>query len=205
MLHCLRFFDTLNITKNPSIQLGKSTDIFWRKAMESTYFIEELRTDCKNENKEGVRFNINEGDVILDKGFRLELLPKSMDFTKPISRKKVSRAPMKISERLLRIKTLEENFAVVAVLHQESYIEDGDIMVEKEEESLKTVNYGEKFYVYAKQQAMDSFGGITFCFAITNTAQSSKKQQKFCAECGARLTAGDKFCRECGAPLKKSV
>ena len=89
--------------------------------MKPTYVLK--RTDLRFENggKGSPEFVIKEGDIILDKLYQLEVLPAAMDFTKPVTRKKVPDTPLKPSERLLRIKELGEASAVVAVLQQESY------------------------------------------------------------------------------------
>ena len=119
--------------------------------MEPKYIIKEVHIRSENRKKYGLEFAIEEGDIILDKGFRFEVLPAARDYTKPITRKKVSRSPQKRLERLLRIKELGADSAVVAILNLETYFEGTDILVTKETECLKTVKYGEEFYVYAKQ------------------------------------------------------
>ncbi len=172
--------------------------------MEPKYIIKEVHIRSENRKKYGLEFAIEEGDIILDKGFRFEVLPAARDYTKPITRKKVSRSPQKRLERLLRIKELGADSAVVAILNLETYFEGTDILVTKETECLKTVKYGEEFYVYAKQQAEDAPSAITYEFIIADESKpQEQKVQKFCTECGAKLVTGDKFCRECGAPVLK--
>ena len=106
------------------------------------------------------------------------------------------------SERLLRIKEPGEDSAVVAILGQETDFEGKDTLVIKETEGLKTVKYGEKFCVFAKEQVYDSPSAITYEFIIADESKpQEQKVQKFCTECGERLTKGDKFCRECGTPV----
>ena len=152
--------------------------------------------------EDGLEFVIGEGDIILDKGCQFKVLPAKMDFTKPITRKKVSNAPLEESERLLRIKELGEDSAVVAILHQETNYEGADTLVTTESEQLVTVKYGEEFSVYAKQQVYDSPISITYHFIIADKSKTQEqKVQKFCTECGKGLTKGDKFCRECGTPV----
>ncbi len=166
--------------------------------MKPKYIIKEVQS---SENKE---FVIGEGDIILDKGFRFEVLPAAMDFTKPITRRKVPNTPLKPSERLLRIKELGEDSAVVAILGQETDFEGKDTLVIKETEGLKTVKYGEKFCVFAKEQVYDSPSAITYEFIIADESkQQEQKVPSFCTECGKKLSKGDKFCRECGTPVSK--
>ena len=166
--------------------------------MKSKYIIKEVQD---SENKE---FVIGEGDIILDKGFRFEVLPASMDFTKPITRRKVPNTPLKPSERLLRIKELGEDSAVVAILHQETNYEGEDTLVTTETEKPVTVKYDEEFSVYAKQQGCDSPFPITYRFIIADKSKpQEQKVPSFCTECGKKLTKGDKFCRECGTPVFK--
>ena len=166
--------------------------------MKSKYIIKEVQD---SENKE---FVIGEGDIILDKGFRFEVLPASMDFTKPITRRKVPNTPLKPSERLLRIKELGEDSAVVAILHQETNYEGEDTLVTTETEKPVTVKYGEEFSVYAKQQGCDSPFPITYRFIIADKSKpQEQKVPSFCTECGKKLIKGDKFCRECGTPVSK--
>lgn len=108
-----------------------------------------------------------------------------MDFTKPITRKKISGTPAGQSGILLRIKELGEASASVAALNRESYFEGADTPVIKETEWLKTVKYGEEFTVYAKMQAFDSPFSVDYGFI---TADKSKpKAQNFCTECGAEM------------------
>lgn len=174
--------------------------------MKPTYVLK--RTDLRFENggKGSPEFVIKEGDIILDKLYRLEVLPAAMDFTKPVTRKKIPDTPLKPSERLLRIKELGEASAVVAVLQQETYYEGADTLVTKETEKLITVKYGENFSVYAKKQVYDSSGAVTYYFIITDKSKpQEQKAQNFCTECGAKLIKGDKFCRECGTPVLKAA
>ena len=174
--------------------------------MKPTYVLK--RTDLRFENggKGSPEFVIKEGDIILDKLYQLEVLPAAMDFTKPVTRKKVPDTPLKPSERLLRIKELGEASAVVAVLQQETYYEGADTLVTKETEKLITVKYGENFSVYAKKQVYDSSGAVTYDFIITDKSKpQEQKAQNFCTECGAKLIKGDKFCRECGTPVLKAA
>ena len=173
--------------------------------MKPTYIIKEVNISSENKKKDGLEFVVGEGDIILDKGFRFEVLPARFDFTKPITRKKLSNSPQKQSERLLRIKELGEASAVVAILDQETDFEGEDTLVIKETEGLRTVKYGEKFCVLAKAQVYDSPFAATYEFIIADEAKwQEQKVQKFCTECGAKLITGDKFCRECGTPVLKA-
>ena len=170
--------------------------------MEPTYIIREVQIRSENRKKDGLAFVIKEGDIILDKGFRFEVLPAKWDFTKPITRKKVSNTPFQQSERLLRIKELGEDSVVVAILSQETYFEGADTLVTTETEHLVTVKYGEEFSVYAKEQVHDSDFSIIYTFIIVDESKTQEhKVQKFCTECGKKLIKGDKFCRECGTPV----
>ena len=172
--------------------------------MKPTYILRDVHISSENRKKDGLEFVIAEGDVILDKGFRFEVLPARFDFTKPITRKKISNAPEKLSERLLRIKELGEDRAVVAILHQEVNYEGTDTLVTVEKEQLKTVKYGEKFCIYAKEQfqVCDSPSAIIHEFIIADESkQQEQKVPNFCSECGEKLIKGDKFCRECGTPV----
>lgn len=172
--------------------------------MKPKFIMKEVHISSKTAEVGCLEFAVNEGDVILDKNFSFKVLPAAMDFTKPISRNKVSKSPVRESERLLRIKNLGEDSALIAILHQESYIEGSDTIIIKENEQLVAVNYGEKFYVYAKQQMRDMPGAITYSFIITNTSKpQEQKVQDFCTECGTKLMNGDNFCRECGTPVGK--
>ena len=172
--------------------------------MKPTYVLKEIHIRSKNRKKDGLEFVVREGDIILDKGFRFEVLPAKWDFTKPITRKKIPNTPLKHSERLLRIKELGEDSVVVAILHQETYSEGGDTLVTTETEETVTVKYGEEFSVYAKEQVCDSPSAITYEFIIVDESkQQEQKVQKFCTECGAILIKDDKFCRECGTPVLK--
>ena len=170
--------------------------------MKPTYIIKEVNISSENKKKDGLEFVVGEGDIILDKGFRFEVLPARFDFTKPITRKKLSNSPQKQSERLLRIKELGEASAVVAILDQETDFEGEDTLVIKETEGLRTVKYGEEFSVYAKEQVHDSDFSIIYTFIIVDESKTQEhKVQKFCTECGKKLIKGDKFCRECGTPV----
>ena len=172
--------------------------------MKPTYIIKEVDIRSENRKKDGLAFVIKEGDIILDKGFRFEVLPAALDFTKPTTRKKVSNTPFKQSERLLRIKELGEDSAVVAILHQETYYEGEDTLVTTETEELVTVKYGEEFSVYAKQHVYDADFSIIYTFIIVDESKpQEQKVQNFCTECGEKLIKGDKFCRECGTPVLK--
>ncbi len=167
--------------------------------MKSKYVLKEVSIRSENSKKDGLELYIAEGDIILDKGFGFEVLPAKWDFTKPITRKMISGTPARQSERLLRIKELGEDSAVVAILGQETDFDGKDTLVIKETEGLKTVKYGEEFTVYAKMQACDSPFSVNYRFIISD--ESKPKVQNFCTECGAKVIKGDKFCRECGAPV----
>lgn len=170
--------------------------------MKPTYIMKEVHIRPENKEKDGIEFVIREGDIILDKGFQLKVMPASMDFSKSIIRKKVSNTPLKKSERLLRIKELREDSAVVAILHQETNYEGTDTLVTIETEHLVTVKYGEEFSVYAKEQLYDGPFPIIYEFIIVDEAEPQEhKVQNFCTECGEKLIKGDKFCRECGMPV----
>lgn len=169
--------------------------------MKPTYILKEVRISSDDRKKDGLELTVAEGDIILDKGFRFEVLPARFDFTKPITRRKASNSPQKRSERLLRIKELGEASAVVALLTQETHYENSDTLATKETENLRTIRYGESFCVLAKEQGFD-MPATTYEFVIADASKPpEQKAQKFCTECGAKLTAGDKFCRECGAPV----
>ena len=170
--------------------------------MKPTYILKKADLRSENREKDGLEFVIKEGDIILDKGFRFKVLPAAMDFTKPITRKKVSDTPLKQSERLLRIKEFGEDSVAVAILHQETYYEGDDTLVTTETEKHITVKYGEEFSVYAKQQVNDSPFSIIYNFIIVDKSKiQEQKVQNFCTECGEKLIKGDKFCRECGTPV----
>ena len=170
--------------------------------MKSKYILKKVDLCSENKQKASLEFAIREGDIILDKSDRLEVLHAAMDFTKPITRKKVSNTPFKQSERLLRIKELGEDSVVVAILHQETSCEGEDTLVTIETEELVTVQYGEKFSVYAKAQAYDAAFSITYTFIIVDESKpQERKVQNFCTECGEKWIQGDKFCRECGTPV----
>ena len=170
--------------------------------MKPTYIMKEVHIRPENKEKDGIEFVIREGDIILDKGFQFKVLPASMDFSKSITRKKVSNTPIKKSERLLRIKELREDSAVVAILHHETNYEDTDTLVTIETEHLVTVKYGEEFSVYAKEQLYDGPFPIIYEFIIVDESEPQEhKVQNFCTQCGKKLIKGDKFCRECGMPV----
>ena len=170
--------------------------------MKSKYILKEVQICSENNKKDGLELAIREGDIILDKGFRFEVRPAKWDFTKPITRKKIPNTPLKHSERLLRIKELGEDSAVVAILHQETYYEGEDTLVTTEKEELVTVKYGEKFSVYAKEQAYDAAFSITYTLILVDESKpQEQKAQNFCTECGEKWIQGDKFCRECGTPV----
>lgn len=170
--------------------------------MKPTYILKKVDFCSENKEKDGIEFVIEVGDVILDKSYQFEVLPAARDFTKPITRRKVSKTPSKQSERLLRIKELGEDSAVVAILYQETYFEGADTLVTTETEQLVTVKYGKEFSVYAKQQVYDAPFAITYKFIIVDKSKlQEQKAQKFCTECGNKLINGDKFCRECGTPV----
>ena len=172
--------------------------------MKPTYIIKKADNRSENNEKDGLEFVIGEGDIILENFGRFKVLPAARDFTKPITRKKVSNAPAKPSERLLRIKELGEDSAVVAILNQETYYEDKDTLVTKETEQLVTVKYGEEFSLYAKEQVYDSPFTIIHRFIIADKSKpQEQKVQNFCTECGNKLIKGDKFCRECGTPVSR--
>ncbi|MGN1410818.1 MAG: zinc ribbon domain-containing protein [Eubacteriales bacterium] len=168
--------------------------------MNSNYVMKFVRIGSDNEQICEQEFAVHEGDVILDKGFSFTVLPARFDFTKPVSKKPFTNQPEKTSERLLRVKELNEDCAVIAILQQETSIE-GKMIVTEEKESLITVKYGKTFSVYAKNQVMDLPGGIMYTFVIEDTGASESKTQKYCTECGNKLTQGDKFCRECGTAV----
>ena len=148
--------------------------------MKPTYIMKKMDLCFENKEKDGLEFVIGEGDIILDKGIRFQVLPAAMDFTKPITRKKVPNTPFKQSERLLRIKELGEDSAVVAVLHQETNYEGADTLVTTETEQLVTVKYGEEFSVYAKEQVCDSPCPITYQFIIAEKSEpQNQKEQNF--------------------------
>lgn len=169
--------------------------------MKSKYIMKEVYASSFLAKQDCFEFAVEKGDVILDKSFRLEVLPAAMDFTKPVTRKKLTNAPHKNSERLLRIKELGADYAVVAILRQESSCEGADTLVITETEQPVTVKLGERFSVYAKEQVYDSPRAMVYEFIITDTSKPS--EQGFCTECGARLISTDKFCRECGTPVKR--
>ena len=170
--------------------------------MKSKYILKEVHIRSENREKDGLEFAIREGDIILDKSCQFKVLPAALDFTKPITRKKVSSTPFQQSERLLRIKELGEDSVVVAILHQETYYEGEDTLVTTETEELVTVKYGEKFSVYAKEQAYDAAFSITYTLILVDESKPpEQKMTNFCTECGEKLIKGDKFCRACGTPV----
>lgn len=166
--------------------------------MKPKYIMKEVSigSEC-----DGLEFAVGEGDIILDKGFRFKVLPAAADFTKPITRRKASAALLRQSERLLRIKELGGDSASVAVLYQETSYETSDTLLITETEKLVTVKYGEKFSVYAKEQAFDSPFPTVYEFVIEDESEK-QRTHRFCTECGERLAEGDKFCRECGTPAE---
>ena len=176
------------------------TAVFKEAFMSSNYEMKLVRYGADNEITYEPGFAVHEGDVILDKGFRFTVLPGRFDFTKPVSKKPFTNQPAKTSERLLRVKELNEDSAVIAVLEQNTYCE-GKMLVTEETEAIKTVAYGKTFSVYAKEQIMDLPGGIMYSFVIEDINASKSKVQKYCTECGNKLTKGDKFCRQCGTPV----
>lgn len=56
--------------------------------MKSKYVLKEVSIRSENSKKDGLELYIAEGDIILDKGFRFEVLPVKRDFTKPITDRK---------------------------------------------------------------------------------------------------------------------
>ena len=172
--------------------------------MESKYILKEVDFRSESKEKDGLELAIREGDIIFDNLHQFKVLPAALDFPKPITRKKVSNTPFKQSERLLRIKELGEDSVVVAILHQETSCEGEDTLVTIETEELVTVQYGEKFSVYAKEQVFDSPFPVSFRFVITKKSQSPKRNvPNFCTECGRKLTEGARFCNECGTPVNR--
>lgn len=181
--------------------IGILTAVFMEAFMSSDYEMKLVTIGSDNEKTYGPGFTVSEGDIILDKGYRFTVLPGRFDFSKPVRKKPFTNQPEETSERLLRVKELNEDSAVIAILQQNTYIE-GKMIVTEETESLITVKYGKTFSVYAKNQIMDLPGGIMYTFVIENTNTSESKTQKFCTECGNKLTKGDKFCRQCGTPVR---
>ncbi len=99
---------------------------------------------------------IHPGDIILDKGFSLELLSAAMDFTKPVTVQQLTNAPLKPSPRLLRIKELRRNNALVAELHQTvDYTSDTAITI-TETEVPEEVPYGQLAFVRSKEVVYDA-------------------------------------------------
>lgn len=170
--------------------------------MNSNYVMKMVSIGSDNEKTYEPGFAVHEGDVILDKGFRFTVLPGRLDLSKPVRKKPVTNSPAQTSERLLRVKELNGDSAVIAILQQNSYFEGDSIIVTEETEGNRTVAYGEIFNVYAKQQVMDLPGGIVYHFVIEDVNSSESKVQKYCTECGNELTKGDKFCRRCGTPVR---
>lgn len=169
--------------------------------MSSDYVMKRVSIGSANENTYAPGFAVHEGDIVLDKGCHFVVLPGKLDRSKPISRKKVTNGPARSSDRLLRVKELNEDSAVIAILHQNSYYEGNDTIVTEESEEIRAVVYGEIFYVCAKEKIMDRPGGIAYPFVIEDIKVSESKVQKYCIECGSKLTKGDKFCRQCGTPV----
>lgn len=171
--------------------------------MKPAYILEEVHINMEDKEAGGLILPISEGDVILYKTFSFELLPAKMDFVKEITREKVTNAPQKTPERLLRIKKLTNTNATVALLKQESFIE-GDTLVTKEREELITVGFGEQFHAYAKQQFRDMPGAIVYDFIIKNLSNpEGERKESFCTDCGGKHEKNDKFCPNCGAPVAK--
>lgn len=169
--------------------------------MKSKYVLKWVTSSSENGEQ---ALAVREGDVILEKFYGCEVLPAALDFTKPITRKKITNAPFKESERLLRIKELGEDAAVVAILYQTTSYEGADTLVTTETEELITVKYGEEFSVYAKEQVYDSYSAVMLTFIIEDTSKpQEQKTPNFCTECGNKLIPGDKFCRECGTPVQQ--
>lgn len=181
--------------------IGMLTAVFMGAFMSSDYEMKLVTIGSDNEKTYGPGFTVREGDIILDKGYRFTVLPGKLDFSKSVRKKPFTNQPAERSERLLRVKELNEDSAVIAILQQETSIE-GSIIVTEETESIRTVKYGETFSVYAKEQIMDLPGGIMYTFVIENTNASESKTHKYCTECGNKLTKGDKFCRQCGTPVR---
>ena len=176
--------------------------VFKEVYMSSDYVMKLVNTGSDNDDTDATEFAVHEGDIVLDKGYRFAVLPGKLDWAKPVRKRKATNRPAEISDRLLRVKELNEDSAVIAILYQNTYYEGDDTIVTEETEEIRTVAYGETFYVYAKQQAMDDLsGGIMYCFAIEDVSSLKSKVQKYCTECGNMLTTGDKFCRECGTPV----
>lgn len=165
-------------------------------------------------------YAISEGDIILEKDSEdecFQVLPAMYDEIKPNTPRKVSDIRYNASERLMRIKELGEDSAVVARLCQEFYRNvDTNTEEVREWEELQTVKYGEPFFIYATYRFQPRDGGpfssISHSFSIMKTAKpqervegisepQTRKAQNFCTECGAKWIKGDKFCRECGAPV----
>lgn len=169
--------------------------------MSSKYVMKMVGNGFDNENTYPPGFAVHEGDIVLDKGFRFTVLPGQYDRTKPVSKKPVTNRPAEPSDRLLRVKELNGDSAVIAILHQNSYFEGNSMIVTEETEEIRTVTYGKIFSVYAKEQAMGMPGGITYRFVIEDVNALESKAQKYCTECGNKLTKGDKFCRQCGTPV----
>ncbi|MGM9606251.1 MAG: zinc ribbon domain-containing protein [Oscillospiraceae bacterium] len=182
------------------VVIGVLIAVFMEANMSSNYVMKLVEIGSDNEKTYGPEFAVHEGDIILDKGFSFTVLPGRFDFSKPVSKKLFTNQPEETSERLLRVKELNEDSAVIAILEQNTYIE-GNMLVTEETEWIITVAYGKTFSVYAKQQIMDLKGGIMYTFVIEDTSASKAKAQKYCTECGNKLTKSDKFCRQCGTPV----
>ena len=180
--------------------IGILTAVFMEAFMSSNYVIKFVRIASDNQQTYEQEFAVHEGDVILDKGYNFTVLPARFDFSKPVRKKPFTNQPEETSERLLRVKELNEDSAVIAILQQNTYIE-GRMIVTEETESIRTVKYGKTFSVYAKEQIMDLPGGVMYTFVIEDAGASESKTQKYCTECGNKLTKGDKFCRNCGTPV----
>lgn len=180
--------------------IGVLIAVFMEADMGSNYVMKLVKTGSDNKKTYGPEVAVHEGDIILDKGFSFTVLPGRFDFSKPVRKKLFTNQPEETSERLLRVKELNKDSAVIAILQQNTYVEDSMIVTE-ETESIRTVVYGKMFSVYAKQQIMDLPGGIMHSFVIEDINASEARVQKYCTECGNKLTKGDKFCRQCGTPL----
>lgn len=175
------------------------------EAMESRYFLKVVRICGRDAEDENLAYDVEEGDVILDKWSSFQVLPAAMDAAVPITR---------FSERLLRIKELREEVAVVAVLRQD-FDPATNMREVTEKEELKEVKYGQTIYVYAKDKYQPRDGGpfstISYTFAILDKANPGQQifdepmpwqqmAQNFCHHCMAMWVKGDKFCRNCGKP-----
>lgn len=177
---------------------------------------------------------IRAGDVILEKWSGFSRLPASMDHVQATRKEKVTNRPQQPQERLLRIRELGENGAVVAVLQQSIYYE-GELRVIEEYERLRTVPFGEVFSVYVKQPVLDAPVQPMHHFVIYRKNQppepwpTAPRQPASvgvtgsvstapaatgafscsCPQCGHISRCEDtanppRFCEECGARLSSS-